>query len=79
MKVDEIIAGIDEEIAKLQQARKLLSGKDAGPVRKNRGTAAPADSTAAPAKKRHPLSPEARARIVAAQKKRWAAAKKAAK
>ena len=69
MNTTQIIAGIDEEIARLKQVKALLSGDSTKVTSK----------TSSAAKKRRPLSPEARARIVAAQKKRWAAAKKAAK
>jgi hypothetical protein len=54
-----LIASIDAEISRLQQARKLLSG------------------TGTHGGKRI-MSAEGRARIVAAQKKRWAEQRKAA-
>lgn len=64
-----ILAAFDDEISRLQKARKLLAvmeGKD--------GT------DAAPKKRsQRRLSPEARAKIAAAQKRRWAAARKAGK
>jgi hypothetical protein len=58
-----LITAIDAEISRLQQVRGLLAG---------------ADSTG-PRKRKRTLSAEARARISAAQKKRWAQKKKAAK
>jgi hypothetical protein len=68
MDTQEIIAQLDAEIARLQQLKGILS------------------STATKAKLGRPkkaakrtLSPEARAKIAAAQKKRWAKTKKAAK
>jgi topoisomerase IA-like protein len=63
----ELLSSIDAEIARLQEARALLAGRD-GHVRRGRK----------PGKKRT-MSAEARARIAAAQRKRWAAQKKAAK
>lgn len=88
MGVSEILATIDGEIAKLQQARALLSGIAAPVAKKKAGrpkkTAvapkkAAASVAAKPArkKKRH-LSPEGRKRIAEAVKKRWAAQKAAA-
>jgi hypothetical protein len=67
----EIIALIDAEIAQLQHARALITGiaikrKPGRPV----GTGK---------KKKRNMSPEGRARLVAAVKARWAAQKKAAK
>ena len=66
MNTDELIASIDEEIDRLMQVRKLLitgaSFQTRGRKRKGKRT----------------LSAEARARIAAAQKKRWAQQKKAA-
>ena len=66
MGTSRIVAGIDEEIARLQQVRSLLSGGGSG-----------ADNGRRAAKKRV-LSAEARAKISAAQKKRWAKQKRAA-
>ncbi len=72
MTREEIIAAIDEEIDRLEKVRELLqaagSGKFAGSIGRK--------SASAP-KKRN-LSPEARARIAAAQKRRWAKQKAAA-
>ena len=70
MDTESIIAAIDAEISKLQQARAVLA---------ERGIA---DATAAPTsrhRKRRKLSKEARERIAAAQRKRWARAKQGAK
>jgi hypothetical protein len=73
MGISEILAQIDREIAQLQQARALLSGKVATKVKK--AAAAPAPKKTA--KKRN-LSPEGRKRIAEAVKRRWAEQKKAA-
>jgi len=86
MGVSEILATIDNEIAKLQQARALLSGLAAPAAKKKAGrpkkavAAVVAHVSAKPAKrkkKRH-LSAEGRKRIAEAVKKRWAAQKAAA-
>jgi hypothetical protein len=72
-----IVSTIDEELAKLRQVRAMLAkgvnidGLIAGRV--------PKKTSKTPRATRRILSPEARARIAAAQKKRWAAAKKATK
>lgn len=68
-----VIELIDAEIAKLQQVRSLLS-KTTGAD----GLVAKAASAPKKRAKRN-LSPEARKRIADAQRKRWAAQKKAAK
>jgi hypothetical protein len=81
VEVSRIIAEIDAQIVKLQQARALLGGttataKRTGPGRpkgsKNPAAATPA--TTAPRKRK--LSPEGRKRIADAMKKRWAERRK---
>jgi hypothetical protein len=75
--VSEILAQIDREIAQLQQARSLLSGKAAKAPKK----AAAAPAAKKPVKKRKKkrnLTPEGRKRIAEAVKRRWAEQKKAA-
>jgi hypothetical protein len=70
-----LLSLIDAEIAQLQQARSLIAG--AG----KRGPGRPKSTAAAPdakPKRKRELSPEGRARLVAAVKARWAAAKKKA-
>jgi hypothetical protein len=67
METTQILAQIDSEIERLQQVKALLAGTSNGRFAK----------TAGPRKKRH-LSAEARERIAAAQRKRWAKLKKAA-
>jgi hypothetical protein len=72
--VSGIIAEIDNQIAKLQQARALLAGTL--PERSGRGrpkgskNAKAIPVAAKPAKRK--LSPEGRKRIADAMKKRWA-------
>jgi hypothetical protein len=73
MSIDSILQQIDSEIARLTQARALLSG-----VGKNSVTSTAAVVKSAPvkaAKKKRVLSAEARKRIADAQRKRWAAQK----
>jgi hypothetical protein len=70
METTQILAEIDAEIQRLRQVRILLDGATA-----RRGPGRPAGL---PRKKRH-LSAEARERIAAAQRKRWAKQKKASK
>ena len=81
MEVSRIIAEIDEQISKLQQARALLSGATStanrtGPGRpkgsKNAATVAPATTST----RKRKLSPEGRKRIADAMKKRWAERRK---
>ena len=78
MAVTGIIAEIDAQIAKLQQARALL----AGTMTERPGRGRPKGSTkAAPAKAakktgKRKLSPEGRKRIADAMKKRWAERRK---
>jgi hypothetical protein len=71
MQTTELIAAIDAELSRLQQAKALLSGTT---VKHGPGRSAGAASST-----KRVLSPEARARIVAAQKARWAKVRKAAK
>lgn len=77
MAVTDVVALIDAEIARLQQARTLLAtiGNSVSAPARRRGrpeqnAVAPLPST--PAKKKRKLSPEGRARIAAAVKRRWA-------
>jgi hypothetical protein len=60
MGLDEIVQGIDAEIIHLVKVRALLTGHTASE----------------PARKRNKMSAEGRARIAAAQKKRWSKRKK---
>ena len=77
MGLNEIVAALDDEINRLEQVRSLLAGAK-GNVNHAATSFAFGANHAEPRKRRH-LSAEARARIAAAQKKRWAAQKKAAK
>jgi hypothetical protein len=61
MDTKALVAELDEEIDRLQKVRALLLGHTA-PLKRGRP----------PATKRRTMSPEGRARIVAAQKLRWA-------
>jgi hypothetical protein len=84
LEVTRILAEIDAQIAKLQQARALLAGTSSVPaaakkaVGRPRKTAAPAAKSTGAGRKKRNLSPEARKRIADAQKKRWAERRKAA-
>jgi hypothetical protein len=67
---DQILNAIDEEIAKLRQARAILTeSSQARPTRKSAGTFT---SAAANTKPRRILSAKARRAIADAQRKRWA-------
>ena len=83
MEVNRIIAEIDAQILKLQQARALLAGTTTSAARTGRGrpkgskntaSAAPATTPRTPRKRK--LSPEGRKRIADAMKKRWAERRK---
>lgn len=79
MEVNRIIAEIDAQISKLQQARALLAGTTSA-SRTGRGrpkgskNTASAATTTTPRKRK--LSPEGRKRIADAMKKRWAERRK---
>ena len=72
MNVSELIAEIDGEIDRLKQARSLLAGIETHSSAKRGGHQSRRGG-------KRTLSAQARARISAAQKKRWAAQKRAAK
>jgi hypothetical protein len=78
MDIKKILAELDSEIARLQQAKALLAGETVkrGP---GRPKATPSPDPVPAKKKKRKMSPEGRARIVAAVKARWAKQKKAAK
>ena len=69
MNTSELIAAIDAEIDRLQQARNLLALMILREVIKPRRQV----------KRKNVMSAEGRARISAAQKKRWAQQRKATK
>ena len=77
MGINEIIAALDDELSRLQQVRNLLAGTH-GSVTHAATSFAFGANQRKPRKRRH-LSGEARERIAVAQRKRWAAQKKAAK
>lgn len=74
MGVSAILAALDDEIASLRRARVLLTGEA---VKRRPGRPANSFDFGAnrPARKRT-LSAEARARIAAAQRRRWAKQRK---
>ncbi|MEO6828904.1 MAG: hypothetical protein ABI164_03780 [Acidobacteriaceae bacterium] len=80
MDFNRLVAEIDSEISRLQQARALLTGESVkrGPGRPK--AAATTRKTASTATKKvgrkRRLSPEGRKRIAEAMKKRWAERKK---
>ena len=71
MAREAILEAINRELARLQQVRDLFTEDGAAPAK----TAGRRPGRPAGAKRT--LSEEARARIAAGQKRRWAAAKKA--
>ncbi|MFT4114103.1 hypothetical protein [Silvibacterium sp.] len=68
MNREQIIAALDEEIARLQQVKKLLQSTSGRSIDGSGAAVKPASKRI--------LSPEARQRIAAAQKRRWAKQKK---
>ena len=80
MTTQEIISAIDGEIIKLQQVRSLLTiYSDPTSSIAKRGPGRPKKALETQTTPKRVLSAEAKARIAAAQKKRWAAHKKSAK
>lgn len=82
MDVSSLLTEIDAEINRLQQARAALAGIQGYAAKRISGRPkhATTKSTAVKkATKKRTLSPEARARISAAQKRRWAETKKKSK
>jgi hypothetical protein len=78
MAIAEIVAALDEEIARLHQVKALLLA--VGGAVSSRGTTSfhYGANLSKPDRKRKPMSSAARAKISAAQKKRWAKQKKEA-
>jgi len=72
VEVKDILTELDNEIARLQQARSLLAGGGIGKPSVNAKKAAAVKSS----KKGRKLTPEGRKRIAEAMKKRWAEWKK---
>jgi len=77
MRIQDIVVEIDAEISKLQQVKALLAGISTTEMRKP-GRPANA-SLPGNARTKRTLSAEAREKIAAAQRARWAKSKKAAK
>jgi hypothetical protein len=75
MDTKEIIETIDAEIARLEKARALLNGDSTSAARHQRSQISKPTSTPK-GRKRRKISVEGRARIAAAQKARWAKAKR---
>lgn len=76
MAIDNLISEIDAEIARLTQVRNLLAGSEGGT---SFGYGANRTKATATPRKKRVLTAEARARIAAAQKRRWAKQKAAVK
>jgi hypothetical protein len=70
MDVAAIVQSIDDEIDRLQRVRSLLTAHTA-PLKRG----LPPSEQDSPTRKRKRMSEEGRARIAAAQRKRWAKAK----
>jgi hypothetical protein len=68
MDTKALVAELDAEIDRLKEVKALLAGQTTSPRRGR--------PPATKSKSRRTMSPEGRARIVAAQKARWANAKK---
>jgi hypothetical protein len=78
MDTKEIISQLDTEIARLQEVKSILSATTTTKAKRGRPNKA-SITVIAPVSAKRILSPEARARIAAAQKARWAKVKKAKK
>jgi hypothetical protein len=79
VEVNRIIAEIDAQILKLQQARALLAGTTTSAARTGRGRPKGSKNTASVASatpRKRKLSAEGRKRIADAMKKRWAERRK---
>jgi hypothetical protein len=71
MAIENILAQIDSEIARLSQARRLLA--TLGSAASTAGRKPKKAAAKTKPRKKHVLSAEARKRIADAQRKRWAA------
>ena len=79
MEVNRIIAEIDAQISKLQQARALLAGTTTSAIGAGRGRPKGSkNARVAKTPRKRKLSPEGRKRIAEAMKKRWAERRKQA-
>jgi hypothetical protein len=87
MAIKDVIVLLDTEIAALKEARQLLTAnstgnaapRKAGRPRKAENALPTAATTTAKTKKKRNLSPEGRARIAEAAKRRWATLRQSAK
>jgi len=84
MALKELLSLIDAEIARFAQARSLLAAGSSAVTKVSAKAGRPpkvvaSSPKASPRKKKRVISPEGRARISEAVKRRWAAQKKAAK
>jgi hypothetical protein len=75
LNTKEILEHINGEISRLQQVKALLQGSTNGHTRS--ATASVNGAVAPKVKGKRVLSPEARKKIAAAQRKRWANVRKA--
>jgi hypothetical protein len=81
MEIQDILTSIDAEIARLTQARALLAANVSAVTKAQAKAGRPPKAAASspktsPRKSKRVLSPEGRARIAEAVKRRWAAQKK---
>ena len=76
MNTNEILEHINAEISRLQQVKALLQGSTNG-FSKSASASSSNGSAAPKVKGKRVLSVEARKKIAAAQRKRWAKARKA--
>jgi len=67
MTINDLISSVDSEIIVLKEVRSLLTGRAGHTAQRGRKPA-----------RKHTMSAEGRARIAAAQRKRWAAQNRAA-
>ena len=75
MNVTSLLKDIDAEISRLHAARLAIASLSSTPTKRGR-VRLKGSTTAKPKEKKRTMSPEGKARIAAAQKKRWAAIKK---
>jgi len=78
MQLSQILAEIDLEISRLEQARTILAGENSPAVKKTRKAKSTGTEAPVKRKKKRNLSPEGRKRIAEAVRRRWELQKKAA-
>ena len=76
MEINRIIAEIDAQISKLQQARQLLAGTSVSASPKPGRGRPKGSKNATGTKRKRVLSADARKRIADAQRRRWAERRK---